>query len=468
VSSPGLAFALAEWVAGLRYEQVPEKVLASVKQRILDTVGVALAGASSDAGQIARRKVIEWSADGRASLLGETTRVTAAAAALVNGTYAHALDFDDTHLPSILHPSAPLVPAALAAAQAQGASGRQLLVALTAAYEVACRLGMAQYDPVRRHSILIDRGLHATSYIGAISSAVAAAKLAEPGVETIANAIGVATGMGAGLIETSRAGGSAKKFQGGWASQCGIVAAEMAQAGLTGAMTAIEGRYGLFTAICGDSWRPAAVTEALGKDWLTPGIVVKPYPCQHYTHSIVDAAIRFRALGVRPTDVKAVEIGLARGAIPAIGEPIETKRRPANGYLAQFSGPYIFAAALAGGGGLGVSTCDFTAEALADPLRRQVAETCTVVPDAECDAIFPEQFPARVTLTLIDAGVVEERVLANRGGPGNPLTRDELRRKLEETAGDRADAIDQTVYELDEAPSVDRLLEATCSLERAS
>jgi 2-methylcitrate dehydratase PrpD len=128
----------------------------------------------------------------------------------------------------------------------------------------------------------------------------------------------------------------------------------------------------------------------------------------------------------------------------------------------------VFAAALVGGGGLGVGPQDFSDGALADPHRRQVAESCTVVRDADCDGVFPEQFPARVSVTLTDGRVLEEGVMVNRGGPGNPLTREELRRKLEETAGERADAVDRAVYQLDGLPSVDSLLEATRSLEKAT
>jgi 2-methylcitrate dehydratase PrpD len=463
---PALASQLAEWVSGLRFEQIPAAVTAAVKARLLDTIGVALAGSSSDAGLIARARVIDWSGTHEATLLGETVRVTAPGAALVNGTYAHALDFDDTHLPSILHPSAPLVPAALATAESKHASGEELLVGLVAAYEVACRLGMAQYDPVERHSVFIDRGLHVTSYVGAISSAVVAAKVGKMDAAHTAHSIAVAAGMGAGLIESSRGGGSVKKFQSGWAAQAGIVAAEMVGAGLTGALTALEGRYGLFPALCGDRWSPEAVVDGLGSSWQTPNIIIKPYPCTHYTHAIVDAALRFREAGVRADDVLRVQIGVPTGTVAAIGEPVESKRRPSSPYLAQFSGPFVFACALAGGGGLGVSMADFTAASLGDAVRMAVADQCTVVADELCDTIFPDQFPARVRLTLKDGTVLEEAVLSNRGGGDRPLTRAELGLKLRDTAGTRADAIDRCVNGLEDAPDLEELLRA-CAADEA-
>jgi 2-methylcitrate dehydratase PrpD len=455
-----LALTLAEWAGGVTYADLPAPVVRAAQDRLLDTLGVALAGASSDAGQIARRRAVAWGGPTEAGLFGENLRVPAPMAALVNGTYSHALDFDDTHLPSILHPSAPLVPAVLAQAESRGASGRDLIAALVAGYEVGCRLGMAQYDRTARRSVFIDRGLHLTSYVGAIAGAVACAKLTGLDRAGIAHALAIASGMGAGLIESSRSGGSVKKFQGGWSAHCAVVAAEMASDGLTGAMTALEGRYGFFSALCGSDWRQEDIADGLGERWLTPTIAIKPYPCTHFTHALVDAALALRRRGIQPDDVESATLGVASKTVAAIGEPVELKRQPTTSYLAQFSGPFIFAGALAGGGGLGISMADFDPAKLDDPVRRRLAGVCTVVGDSECDRIFPEQFPARVRVTLRSGTSVEEPVMFNRGGADWPLTADELKVKLGQTAGDRAEAIVAAVGKLEEAAGVAGLLRA--------
>jgi 2-methylcitrate dehydratase PrpD len=452
---------LAEWASSLTYEVLPATVVRAAQDRLLDTLGVALAGASSDASTIVRRRAIAWGGPKEASMFGEDLQVPAPLAALVNGTYAHALDFDDTHLPSILHPSAPLVPAVIAQAEACGATGRDLIVALVIGYEVGCRLGMAQYDRVNRRSVFIDRGLHVTSYVGAIAGAVACAKLAGLGKDGLAHAVAIASGMGAGLIETSRAGGSAKKFQGGWSAHCGVVAAQVAGDGLTGAMTALEGRFGFFSALIGSDWRQEDMTDGLGDRWLTPTISIKPYPCTHFIHALVDAAMALRRRGIEPGDVESATLGVATKTVAAIGEPVELKRRPTTPYLAQFSGPFVFAGALAGGGGLGISMADFAQSKLDDPIRQRLAGVCTVVGDAECDRIFPEQFPARVRVTVRGGNSVEEQVMSNRGGAAWPLTADELKVKLKETAGDRADAIAAAIDRLPGAADVGTLIRAT-------
>ena len=159
----------------------------------------------------------QWSLDGSrlgyfrmntsSGVLGEKRRLPAEAAALVNGTYAHSLDFDDTHLPSIVHPSAPLVPAVLAQAEAVGASPEQTAVALVAGYEVLCRLAMAQYEPALGNSVMFEHGFHATSIVGAVAGAAACARLLELDPEGIADAIAVACSVGSGLIEANRGRG---------------------------------------------------------------------------------------------------------------------------------------------------------------------------------------------------------------------------------------------------------------------
>ena len=456
---------LAHWASELDYADIPPHVIAAVEERLLDTIGVMIAGAESDAGRIVRKVALSWDGPQEASILGETTKVRGATAALVNGTYAHALDFDDTHLPSILHPSAPIVPAAIAQGQRLGASGRDLIVALTAAYETACRLGLAQYDPIRRESLFIVRGLHVSSYVGAIGSAIACGKLDGRDAEGLTHAITVAASMGAGLIESSRSGGSIKKFQGGWAAQCGYVAAELAAAGLTGAPTALEGKFGFFEALAGPGWREGELLRGLGTEWLTPTIMVKPYPCTHFTHALVDAALALRRRGVEPGRVAATTLRVASSSVAAIGEPIDLKRRPISPYHAQFSGPFVFARALIGGGGLGIALADFSDDALNDPLVRRLCDATTVVGDPECDAVFPEQFPAIVDVTLEDGRVIEERIMTNRGSAGRPLTGPELETKLAQTAGDRAEGIAASVGALDGSRSLSRLIDSTVRLQ---
>ncbi|HEX5525024.1 MAG TPA: MmgE/PrpD family protein [Pedococcus sp.] len=410
-----------------------------VARRVLDVLGNSLAAADQPAARAVTGVASAWGGSGQATAIASGVRLPAPAAALVNGTLAHSLDFDDTHLPSVLHPSSSVVPAALAVAEATGASGPALLDAAGMGIEVTVRLGMGGYDREMGNSVFFDRGQHATSICGAIGSAVAAAMLMDLDEKGIAHAIGIAASMGAGLLEANRTGGTVKRMHCGWAAHSGVVAAELARAGLTGPPTVIEGRFGFLHAFCGDRADVAAVVDGLGERWELPGIFFKPYPCNHFTHAGIDAALRLRADGVRPEDIAEIELGAPTPVLRTIAEPPEAKARPESGYHAAFSGPFTLAAALVGGGGLGVGHEDFTDEAARDEQRLALAAKVRCVADARCDEIFPNQFPAVVRVVLGDGTRREVRVDVNRGGPGNPLSADELAEKFRTNAERRLD-----------------------------
>ncbi len=344
-----LVVALGHFAASVEPNQ---DIIERAKQRVLDLVGVALAARHDPAVAAVNELVNEWGGTAQASVWSASgQRVPAASAALVNGTMAHALDFDDTHLPSILHPSASVVPAALAAGESVGASGAEVLAAAAVGTEVCVRVGMASYDPAARNHILFDRGLHATSICGALGAAAAAARLMGLGASQISDAMGIAARMGAGLIEANRTGGSVKRVHCGWAAHSGIAAASLARHGMTGPPTVLEGRFGFFRALSDGRFDPAAVTEGLGSRWESDRIFVKPYPTNHFTHAGIDAARALVAQGVEPSTITAMELGLPAPVLPSIAEPAAKKASPDTGYAAKFSGPATVAAALVGGGG---------------------------------------------------------------------------------------------------------------------
>lgn len=413
------------YTAGMR-----EDLRQDVARRVLDLLGNCLAAADQEPARIAEAVAAEWGGAPAATGFATGARYPAPAAALVNGTLAHALDFDDTHLPSVLHPSAPVIPAALATAEAHGRSGAQLLDAAGLGIEVAVRLGMAGYDEELGNSVFFERGLHATAICGAVGAALSSALLQGLGADGVAHAAGIAASMGSGIIEANRTGGTIKRVHCGWAAHAGVAAADLARHGLTGPPTVVEGRFGFLEAFCGGAQRADAVVEGFTGDWELPGIFFKPYPCNHFTHAGIDAALRLRAEGLLAEEVADLELGVPTAVLRTIGEPAGEKARPRSGYHAAFSGPYTVAAALLGGGGLGVFHEDFTDTAAADPARLALAAKVRCVPDAECDATFPRQFPAVLTATLRDGTRRRVRVSANRGGPGNPLSEEELATKF--------------------------------------
>ena len=408
--------------------------------------------------------VIEgWGGEVQASVMGHSGRYPTASAALLNGTLAHALDFDDTHLPSVLHPSAAVVPAALAAAQVSGASGRDLLAAVAAGDELVVRVGMAGYDPDLGNSIFFEKGLHATSIAGTLGAALASAMVYGLGEEEIGHSLAISASMGAGILEANRTGGTVKRIHCGWAAHAGITAAELANRGLTGPPTVFEGRFGFLQAYLDDKADAEALRRGLGKDWELTRIFFKPYPANHFTHAGIDAAMKLRKEGLEIEDIEDIELGVATAVLRTIARPEEEKARPQTGYAAQFSGPFTVATALVGGGGLGVSLDDFTDEAVEDPVKLDLASRVRCVADEECDRIFPDQFPAVLRVRLKSGEVREARVSHNRGGPENPLSDEELETKFRTNAGRvlterRVDELGFTLKALEGSETVEDLM----------
>lgn len=430
-----LAQQLATFAVAQRDHGVPTEVAHSVRQRVLDILGIAVAASTLPTSAAVRDYALAQRGRGEATAIGIAEPLPAALAALVNGTLAHSLDFDDTHLPSVLHPSASVVPTALAAAEASGRTSTELLIAIAVGLEVCVRTGMAGYDSATATNLYFDRGQHATSICGAIGSAVAAALLLGLDSAGIAHALGVAASMASGVIEANRTGGTVKRIHCGWAAHSGITAAGLVAHGITGPPTVLEGRFGLFEAFLGGRYDASAVSDGLGERWEVPGIFFKPYPANHFTHAGIDAALALRADGVRLEDVEALTLGVAEPTVRTIGEPIEVKRAPQTGYQAQFSGPYAVVAALLGGGGLGLGLNDFTDALARDAMRRTHMDKVSVVGDERCGQIFPHQFPAVLTGRLRDGSVVTKWVASNRGGPERPLSDAELVRKFTDNAG---------------------------------
>ncbi|QRP47731.1 MmgE/PrpD family protein [Amycolatopsis sp. FDAARGOS 1241] len=421
---------VAEFAASVRAKGLPPELRDDAARRVLDVLGNSLAATSERPAKAVGALVQEWGGSGRATAIGLAAKLPDPSAALLNGTLAHSLDFDDTHLPSVLHPSASVVPAALAVAESRGATGAQLLDAIGVGVEITVRLGMAGYDEELGNSVFFEHGLHATAICGALGAAASAAMLSDVDEAGIADALGIAASMGSGLLEANRTGGTVKRVHCGWAAHAAVSAAGMARHGITGPPTVLEGRFGFLQAFCGDQAHVDEIVDGLGTNWELPGIFFKPYPCNHFTHAGIDAARRLRARGVDPADLDRLELGAPTAVLRTIGEPREDKVHPKSGYHAAFSGPYTVAAAFLGGGGLGVFHEDFTDEAAANPERLALAAKVHCVPDARCDEIFPHQFPAVLRARLRDGSEVEERVDVNRGGPDNPLAAEELATKF--------------------------------------
>ena len=418
---------LAEFATGLTFERLPTAVVDTAKLRILDTVGIALASTRQDfAPSVLGALRALGQRPPAATVIGTRLRAPAAVAALANGALAHGLDFDDTHAASITHASACVVPAALALGEARRLHGRDVLAAAVAGWETISRLGGAA--PNAFHS----RGFHATGVCGAFATTLVAARAMGLAPAAAVNALGVVGSMAAGIFEYLADGSWVKRLHPGWAAHSGLTAAELAAHGFTGPATILEGRFGFFRTHVGDAWDAGRLTKGLGEEWETLAISFKPYPCCHYNHAFIDAALRLvREHAIRPEDVQRIECRIAAGQVPIVCEPAAAKRVPRTAYDAQFSLPYSVAVALVDGA---VGLESFGPDRIRDPRVLALAERVmwTVDPASR----FPEVFPGSVIVTLRNGTRLEAHEPLNRGCPENPMSAEDLRVKFRRNASE--------------------------------
>ena len=438
-------FILATFVSGLGFEAIPAPVRGRAKALTLDLLGSAVRArreAESTPPILAALARLGLDGLGPATVMGDSRLYAPPIAALLNGALGHSLDFDDTHAASSLHPSAPVVPAALAAGELVGASGMDVLAGIVAGYEVCCRLGLA-LDPTAHYA----RGFHPTATAGTFGAAAAAAKVLGLDTDQIASAFGVAGSQAAGSLQFLANGAWNKRWQVGAAAMNGLTAAVLAAEGFLGADAAIEGRHGLLVGYT-DGARPELVVQGLGRQWETLNVAVKPYPCCRYAHAALDCLIALRAEhGFAADDVRIVEIGLHRNGLVLVGEPEAAKRRPRNVVEGQFSMPFTAAVALDQGS---FGWDDY--RRLGEPVIDALADRVTVRQDHAVEAASPHPFGARVRIET-SKGMFERAAPDPSGEPSSFPSEATLRGKFETLArpvlGDRAATLAESILALE-------------------
>jgi 2-methylcitrate dehydratase PrpD len=397
---------LAGYVAGLRFEDIPPDVLDRAKVLMLDFLGSAIRARRDAESTPSLLKMLEGLAldgKGESTVFGDARTWTPAVAALLNGALGHSLDFDDTHADSSLHPSAPVVPAAFAVGEMVGASGRDVLTAIVAGYEVCCRLGNA-LDPTSHYA----RGFHPTATAGTYGAAAAASKLFGLTEAQIVSAFGVSGSQAAGSLQFLVNGAWNKRYQVGAAAMNGVIAATLARNNFVGSIESVEGKHGLLVGYS-DHAHPEKATAGLGSTYETLKIGVKPYPSCRYTHAALDAIIALRREhNLTPDQVRRVEIGLHRNGITLTGDAA-TKRHPRSIVGGQFSMFFTGAIALAQGR-FGWDDYD----RLGDASIETLADKFDVVQDDQLEIGRSHPFGARVSITTDDG--VHERLHADPSG----------------------------------------------------
>jgi 2-methylcitrate dehydratase PrpD len=449
---------LAEFVTSLSYDALPAEVRERAKALALDLTGIMLRArndAESTPAMVAAASRLGM-ANGVCTVVGDPAGYAPPGAAMLNGTLAHSLDFDDTHAPGSLHPSAPIVPAALAAAEMTGADGKALIAAIIAGYEVQIRLSLA-LDPAAHY----DRGFHPTATCGAFGAAAAAGRLLGLDAAGHANAFGIVLSMSAGSMQFLVNGAWTKRSHVGHAAMCGLIAATQAREGYKGASEAIEGKWGFLHAYAPAS-DAAKVVHGLGRHWETLKIAVKPYPSCRYSHAPLDGIFELaRSNGIKAEEVEEVAVGVSEPGWKLIGNPEAAKQSPQSVVDGQFSMAFCAAVALRNGS----FGWDDYARHLGDPATLALCKKVRTRVDPKAQADFPEEMSGSVQIKT-RRGAFETYVRVSKGEPANFLSPAELRAKFDGLTGPylsarRRDELAGALLALEQVKDVGALLRQT-------
>jgi 2-methylcitrate dehydratase PrpD len=414
-----IAEAVARFAVALRYEAVPSAVVERAKLCLLDFVGVALAGAKEAPARSLGAFVRAQGGVSEGAVWGFGCRAPAALAALANGSVGHHLELDDGHILGHVHPGATVIPAAFALAEARKASGRDLLTAIVAGYEIVIRVGRGIAA-----SAMYDRGFHGPGLFGAFGAAAAAAAVLRLDAERAADAIGNCCLTPAATFQAFTEGAGIKDLYCGWPAMVGTLAAQLAAAGISGPRLLFEGKLGLARAVA-DRHDLGSITADLGQAWLLPAAYIKRHSACSFAHTMIDALLSLTAAGpLAPERIQRIAVFTHRFAADL------NDRSPATLTAAKSSLP--FCAALAAARGHALLT-DFTAEALTDPAVRALATRTTIALDPELDARHlarEDRRPARVEVVLADGRCLTAERDVARGWPEDPMTTGEIRDKF--------------------------------------
>jgi len=433
--SQAISSEIAAFAVGTRWEDLPREVQRETLRALTNGLAAGLGGAGDVAVETIFRSLRPFSGGGRASLIGRSFRPDMSLAAFVNAAAINVLDFDETHVGTIIHPVAPVAGAALALAEELGVTGSALLEALTIGIEAACRIGNA-VSPGH-----YARGWHISATCGVFGAALASARLLGLDHEKTLHALGIASSQSSGLVETL--GTMAKSVGVGHAARAGLTAAIMAREGLEGPAAPLEGRLG-FLAVTADPPVPERVLDRLGMRWELQRIMYKPYPCGVVLNPVIDACLFLRAEpGFDPSGIANVEVVGSELLRARTDRPFVTQGREA-----QVSAQHAVAISLLRGA---AGAAEFSDAAVSDPtvlaLRSRVGRIVVQPGMAEDEAL--------VRLRFIDGTMRESRVTQPLGSLDTPLSDAAIASKLRALALHGAPDInaDELLSALSELPT---------------
>ncbi len=406
---------LAAFAAGLRFEAIPDAVVRRAEDLLVDWFACAVAGhGARPVGSIARFALAMGPQQGASEIIASRATSSPYLAAMANAAASHMVEQDDVHNGSVFHPATVVFPAALAVAQALGASGAQLLTASVAGYEVGIRVG--EFLGRSHYKVF-----HTTGTAGTLAAAAAVGNLLGLGAARMQHAFGSAGTQAAGLWEFLRTGADSKQLHTAHAAAAGLMAAYLAQDGFTGAAQILEGPQGMAAGMSSDA-DPARLIDGLGSRWATAETSFKYHACCRHTHPAADALLQVMlAHNLRPEQLSRVVAHVHQGAIDVLGPVV----KPVTVHQSKFSmGTVLALVARFGQAGLAEFDRHFP-----DDATLALRDRVEMVLDAEVEAAYPRRWIGKVTVYTADGRVLSGRVDEPKGDPGNTLSRDEISAK---------------------------------------
>lgn len=407
-----IARQLAEFISQTGYDHLAENIVTAAKNCIIDWLGATAAGARHP--QAVKAATLIDDHERGAALIGTGKKAAPVMAAFYNGVSAHSVELDDVHRKTMLHPGAVIIAAAWAAAEKNGAGGKELIAAVVLGYEVAIRAAEAvgpshfkYWDP--------------TGTCGIFGAAAAASKALSLEPEQIVNALGNAGTQAGGLWEFNRTQAMSKQLHTGKAAMGGLMAALLAGEGFTGVDSIFEGQQGFLKAFSRQP-RPELLAEGLGEQYKIGETTFKLYPSGRHTHGGIDLALRLRERGIKPREVELLRIKTYRMARELAGKP-----DPDDPAQAKFSLPFCVATTLVYGHPTVQCFCRERMEE--EAVRRLMAHT-TVEVDPELDLLYPNYWPTVIEIIDRSSHIVIERTDYPKGDPENPVTAAEIQNKF--------------------------------------
>jgi len=454
---------VAEFVVNTQLGNIPSETIELGKKSILDGMGLALSGSKAETAPLVGRYISSLGcAAGSASVLGSATKLPPRFAALANGIAIHVDDFDDTQLAVakdrvyglLVHPTVCVLPAALATAEAGGKSGKDLLLAYQIGVEVECKIAEA-ISP--RH---YQDGFHSTGTCGVFGSTSACSRLKELDAVHTARAFAIAASQAAGLRENF--GTMMKPFQAGHATESGVVAADLAAIGWTGAEQILEAQRGFFHAY-GGTYDPTVLEDHLGKPWTfqNPGISIKPYPSGSLTHpGMTELSRLIRENSIRAADVAQIDVGTNHNMLNTL-----IHHRPKTGLQAKFSMEFCMAILVLDGK---ADQTKFTDAVVNRSDVQAMIEKVRFYTDPEAEKAGYDKMTTILKLTLKDGRVLSGRADFGKGSPINPMSFDEVAEKFFGCAAfadwpkEKSERVVDLIRKLEDLADV-RTLTALCS-----